>query len=359
MSFTFLLEQGEESSVECFSDIPPFVLSRLSLTADESYSNGSGTESCHDSRSGMMSAPLTEGHGEAESMSCAEGFPVRTSALQAKGPGSTESGLDSGQKWPASFAKYDPVSRSWKTRQLSLLGGLVEFSETWPKWVMTVAGAAYLLKTPSGLVEHRQSIIAAKECGFSGPLPTPKASDGLRGDCPSERSRNSPSLVSACRSVPTPAASKASNDLSLQCSGDGRSKPNKLGWAVAVMTVPTPHGFSKDGKSNGPSGNELGRAVNRSLRGFGASAATDSGAASTGNTLMNAPAQRSTSGSPIRTQRAGTDPAMGIIPAGGSLNPTWVEWLMGWPIEWTDLRPLAMDKFQQWLHSHGDFLEVQ
>lgn len=24
---------------------------------------------------------------------------------------------------------------------------------------------------------------------------------------------------------------------------------------------------------------------------------------------------------------------------GGSLNPTWVEWLMGWPLGWTDLRP--------------------
>lgn len=35
------------------------------------------------------------------------------------------------------------------------------------------------------------------------------------------------------------------------------------------------------------------------------------------------------------------------------LNPTWVEWLMGWPIGWTDLRPLGTDKFQQWLHSHG------
>jgi len=34
--------------------------------------------------------------------------------------------------------------------------------------------------------------------------------------------------------------------------------------------------------------------------------------------------------------------------AGGSLNPTWVEWLMGWPLGWTDLKPLEMDKFQQW-----------
>jgi hypothetical protein len=40
---------------------------------------------------------------------------------------------------------------------------------------------------------------------------------------------------------------------------------------------------------------------------------------------------------------------------GGSLNPTWVEWLMGWPLGWTDLKPLETDKFQQWLHSHGEF----
>ena len=38
---------------------------------------------------------------------------------------------------------------------------------------------------------------------------------------------------------------------------------------------------------------------------------------------------------------------------GGKLNPTWVEWLMGWPIEWTDLRPLATDRFRQWCASHG------
>ena len=38
---------------------------------------------------------------------------------------------------------------------------------------------------------------------------------------------------------------------------------------------------------------------------------------------------------------------------GGSLNPDWVEWLIGWPIGWTDLKPLETDKFQQWLRSHG------
>ena len=29
---------------------------------------------------------------------------------------------------------------------------------------------------------------------------------------------------------------------------------------------------------------------------------------------------------------------------GGSLNPTWVEWLMGWPLGWTALKPLETDR---------------
>jgi DNA (cytosine-5)-methyltransferase 1 len=38
---------------------------------------------------------------------------------------------------------------------------------------------------------------------------------------------------------------------------------------------------------------------------------------------------------------------------GGKLNPMWVEWLMGWPLGWTDLKPLETDKFQRWLDEHG------
>lgn len=39
--------------------------------------------------------------------------------------------------------------------------------------------------------------------------------------------------------------------------------------------------------------------------------------------------------------------------AGGPLSPMWVEWLMGWPIGSTDLKPLEMAKFQEWLKQHG------
>jgi len=38
---------------------------------------------------------------------------------------------------------------------------------------------------------------------------------------------------------------------------------------------------------------------------------------------------------------------------GGKLNPVWVEWLMGWPLGWTDLKPLAMDRFRLWQQQHG------
>jgi hypothetical protein len=38
---------------------------------------------------------------------------------------------------------------------------------------------------------------------------------------------------------------------------------------------------------------------------------------------------------------------------GGQLNPVWVAWLMGWPIGWTDLKRLEMDKFRPWLRRHG------
>lgn len=44
-----------------------------------------------------------------------------------------------------------------------------------------------------------------------------------------------------------------------------------------------------------------------------------------------------------------TKPLNAVV--GGPLNPPWVEWLMGWPIGWTDCAPLGMDRFQEWRRS--------
>jgi hypothetical protein len=53
-------------------------------------------------------------------------------------------------------------------------------------------------------------------------------------------------------------------------------------------------------------------------------------------------------------ERARNTPPLAVH-AGGQLNPTWVEWLMAWPLGWTDLKPLAMDKYHLWLLKHGRY----
>jgi hypothetical protein len=43
----------------------------------------------------------------------------------------------------------------------------------------------------------------------------------------------------------------------------------------------------------------------------------------------------------------------------GPINPKAWEWMMGWPIGWTDLKPLATDKCRsKWL-SHGRSLVAE
>lgn len=45
--------------------------------------------------------------------------------------------------------------------------------------------------------------------------------------------------------------------------------------------------------------------------------------------------------------------SMSVSDTSGALNPLWVEWLMGWPIGWTDYAASGTDRFQRWLRSHG------
>ena len=41
--------------------------------------------------------------------------------------------------------------------------------------------------------------------------------------------------------------------------------------------------------------------------------------------------------------------------AGGKINPEWTEHLMGWPLGWTDLKPLGTVKYQSWQQQHSIF----
>lgn len=42
---------------------------------------------------------------------------------------------------------------------------------------------------------------------------------------------------------------------------------------------------------------------------------------------------------------------------GWKLNPFAHEWLMDWPLGWTDCAAPAMDKFRSWLSAHGKSYE--
>lgn len=47
------------------------------------------------------------------------------------------------------------------------------------------------------------------------------------------------------------------------------------------------------------------------------------------------------------------EPTLASI-AGGPINPEWTEWLMGWPIGWTDLKPSETDKSLNAPLKHGE-----
>lgn len=115
MSYTYLQEQGEESSAECFSDIPAYALSRSRNTLEKSSSNGNGTESCPDSPYGMTSAHSTGDRGEGALMSSAEGSPAKILAQPEKERESKANDPGCGGKWRELSVKYDPAMSSWKT----------------------------------------------------------------------------------------------------------------------------------------------------------------------------------------------------------------------------------------------------
>jgi hypothetical protein len=171
MSYTFLLEQGEESLAECFSDIPVSVLSKLNLIAEKSCCNGNEMESCPSFLSGMMCEHSTENRGGEQLTLFAEDFPVRTLAVLENEQESQAPSLVYGQIWREWFAKLDQGSFSWKMRETWLFEDLEPFCETWPEWGMMLDGECFQLVR---LVCHT----CDDECSC---LPTPRAEDDHGG----------------------------------------------------------------------------------------------------------------------------------------------------------------------------------
>lgn len=287
---------GAFSAGTC-SDGEPSVPSNSTATPQAYWSPDKTKDTCPRFPSGMTREPLTADRGQELLTLYLAGFHARTSVPLEQEKESTESVLVSGAKWHGSFAKYDRELCLWKTRQCSLLAGLDEFSETWPKWGLMLGGAAYRLPTPFFLREIRAYITAAKESGLR--LPTPRSQEPGR----------------------------TSN-------GYGRGLAEMLEGNEQIERLSTPR--ASDGKKGGP--NQHGSKGDLLLQSAVARLATP-----TARDWKSGKASQATmehNSRPLSEQ------------IGGKLNPMWVEWLMGWPIGWTGLEPLETDKFQQWLSSH-------
>lgn len=134
MSYTYLQDQGEESSADCFSDIDQFAPLNGIWMQEKNSSKDKKTELCHDSQFGMMYQHLTESHGTELQKLFVVDSHVKTFPQQDTGKDCLEKGLDCGQKWQGSLAKWSRDMFSWRTHQLSLITDSEPFSESYPRW---------------------------------------------------------------------------------------------------------------------------------------------------------------------------------------------------------------------------------
>ena len=256
------------------------------------------------SRFGMTYKPLTANLGEELLTLYLAAFHAPTFPQQEKEQESMVKPLECGEKWRGSFTKYDLSSCSWKTHQCSLLGDLDEFSETWPQWGLMRDGECWEQKT-------LEQTIRGTESGLSEKLPTPTASD--------------------YKNQPTSKSWKAKGAINY-----------KLSNPEIQATWPTPRSCSAMAATITPE-SAWNEKRNPNLETIVGRRQWPTPCAS-GNTIQ----EWGGSNNWVRKQ---------ITEVGGQLNPPWVEWLMGWPLGWTDLKPLEMDKSHCAPQQHGESLQ--
>jgi hypothetical protein len=274
------------------------------------------------SRFGMTYKPLTENLGEELLMSYRADFLVRTSAQLEKAQELTESEAECGEKWRASFTKYDLDTRSWKTHQCSLLEDLEEFLETWPQWGLMRDGECWEQRT-------LEQTIRGIGYGLSEKLPTPQATDHIsKPTSQSWKAKGGVNFSLANPEIqakwPTPTASQArSEGMILQ-----------MRQLVEIGTTTIEEAEAMIGGSLTPKRmSKWPTPVTRDYKDSGSQEA-----------LKRARDKRDSPGLALLVGAEG----------GGNLNPTWVEWLMGWPIGWTDLKRLETDKSHCVQQPHGE-----
>ncbi|MDN7894562.1 hypothetical protein QZM93_38870 [Burkholderia cepacia] len=336
MSFIFSRALAEESLQVSCGETDAYAPLNLIPTPKPSLSLGKTTAPFLRSRFGMTFEPLTADLGGELLTSWLAGFHARTSAQQAPATGSTANEAGSGPKWLGSFAKYSPSESKWKTAQCSLLGDSDEFSETWPRWGSMRNGECYLRPIQMPLIYGN---VSGSEVMW--PTPTVHGNHNMPGASAS----SGWGLSSAAKLWQTPVADDAIKRTSGKWNSRGEPK-----LSAQVKLYPTPCAIDSGS----------GR-VNRSPSAGAAERPTLAMMARKG--MWPTPCASASKGSsPAALKRkSGKDRSNDRIDHavmasdGGQLNPEWVEWLMGWPIGHTALKPLETDRYHEWLQQHSPF----
>ncbi len=232
------------------------------------------------SRFGMTFAPLTESRGTELLTSYLAGFHVKTFRRLGAGRGSTENAPDCGRKWRELSVRYDRKTSSWRTHRSLLDEDLSACSLTLPKWGLM----------RDGVLSELQTLERPTAANAAGLWPT----------------------TTVCGNYNRKGLSKSSGD-----------------WlATAVKTWPTPTASTGGPEPEGKTGRKLATAVKQ----WPTPVATMSKGSSPAALTRKSGADRSNDR---------LDHAV-MAQDGGQLNPDWVEALMGWPVGWTSLKPLAI-----------------
>jgi hypothetical protein len=111
------------------------------------------------SQFGMMFKPLTENLGQELLMSYQAAFHAKTYPQQEGEGEFRQSDQECGKKWRESLAKLDLDTLLWKIPQCSLLEGLEQSLEIWPRWGLMRNGECF----PQPMLEQT---IKGNEFGF-------------------------------------------------------------------------------------------------------------------------------------------------------------------------------------------------
>lgn len=196
----------------------------------------------------------------------------------------------------ALLASFDRATCSWKTLQRSFLTDSEPFSQTWPRWGMTVGGSAYAhpmserrITETDGSLWQTMTVSCAEHPGQV------KHKKGQQMRLTMQ--------VNNPQYWPTPmAGERDSSPRWMKTRKDGLSLEPNFAGAVKMFPTPTNHNHKETG----------------------------------------APSQ----------MKRNTVQLGDLV--GGQLNPDWVAWLMGFPIAWASLKVTETRKSHCKPQSHGD-----